>query len=237
MARILLDHLQFQYPSQQEPIFSDLSLSIDTAWKTALIGRNGRGKTTVLKAVSGILKGEEGEVTDGSINFMGEKINGLPPETIVRRGIFQVMEGRRVFEELTVEEVERLLGDGVRGAVRSDDFFADLIQRLKSYFAGKRVAFNDELDLSAATAFQRQVWRLTRLIPYGETRSYGWIAERLGRAGVGRAVGQALARNPLPIIVPCHRVVAEDGGLGGYSGGVAKKEYLLRLESAAKRDG
>ena len=134
-------------------------------------------------------------------------------------------------------EAERLLGDGVRGAVRSDDFFADLLQRLKSYFAGQRIAFNDELDLSAATAFQRQVWRLTRLIPYGETRSYGWIAERLGRAGVGRAVGQALARNPLPIIVPCHRVVAKDGGLGGYSGGVAKKDYLLRLELAAKRDG
>ena len=134
-------------------------------------------------------------------------------------------------------EAERLLGDGVRGAVRSDDFFADLLQRLKSYFAGQRIAFNDELDLSAATAFQRQVWRLTRLIPYGEARSYGWVADELGRAGAGRAVGQALARNPLPIIVPCHRVVAEDGGLGGYSGGVAKKEYLLRLESAAKRDG
>jgi methylated-DNA-[protein]-cysteine S-methyltransferase len=59
------------------------------------------------------------------------------------------------------------------------------------------------------------------------------VAEKLGRAGAGRAVGQALTRNPLPIIVPCHRVVAKDGGLGGYSGGLAKKRYLLRLESAA----
>jgi methylated-DNA-[protein]-cysteine S-methyltransferase len=131
--------------------------------------------------------------------------------------------------------VERLLGDRLREAIRAGDFFTDLIERLKSYFDGQRVAFNDELDLSLATAFQREVWQLTRLIPYGETRSYGWIAERLGRAGEGRAVGQALARNPLPIIVPCHRVVAKDGGLGGYSGGLAKKGYLLRLESSSYR--
>jgi len=77
------------------------------------------------------------------------------------------------------------------------------------------------------------VWQLTRLIPYGETRSYTWVAEQLGKAGAVRAVGQALARNPLPIIVPCHRVVAKDGKLGGYSGGVEKKDYLLRLESSA----
>jgi len=108
---------------------------------------------------------------------------------------------------------------------------------LRDYFAGQRVAFADELDLSRATVFQRGVWQLTRLIPYGETRSYGWVAERLGKAGAGRAVGQALGRNPLPVIIPCHRVVAKDGGLGGYSGGVAEKGYLLRLESAANRGG
>jgi methylated-DNA-[protein]-cysteine S-methyltransferase len=131
--------------------------------------------------------------------------------------------------------VERLLGDRLREVIRAGDFFTDLIERLKSYFDGQRVAFNDELDLSLATVFQREVWQLTRLIPYGETRSYGWIAERLGRAGAGRAVGQALARNPLLIIIPCHRVVAKDGGLGGYSGGLAKKGYLLRLESSSYR--
>jgi methylated-DNA-[protein]-cysteine S-methyltransferase len=132
----------------------------------------------------------------------------------------------------TAREAERLLGDRVRGAVRSDEFFADLMKRLRSYFAGQRVAFDDELDFSGATAFQRQVWRLTRLIPYGETRSYGWVAEKLGKAGAGRAVGQALGRNPLPVVVPCHRVVARDGKLGGYGGGVAQKRHLLRLESA-----
>jgi len=133
----------------------------------------------------------------------------------------------------TAREAERQLGDGLGEAIRSDDFFADLMERLRSYFAGRRVDFDDELDFSAATAFQLGVWRLTRLIPYGETRSYGWVAEKLGKAGAGRAVGQAMARNPLPIIVPCHRVVAKDGKLGGYSEGVAKKKYLLQLESAA----
>ena len=125
---------------------------------------------------------------------------------------------------------EQRLGD-IQAASASEKHFADTVARLKSYFTGKRVEFPDELDLSSATAFQRQVWRLTRLIPYGEIRSYGWLAERLGKRGAGRAVGQALARNPLPVIIPCHRVVAGDGKLGGYSGGVGVKKSLLRLEA------
>ena len=96
----------------------------------------------------------------------------------------------------SAREAERRLGDRVKEAIRADDFFGNLLGRLGSYFAGQRVTFADELDLSAATAFQREVWRLTWLIPYGETRSYGWVAEWLGKAGAGRAVGQALGRNP-----------------------------------------
>jgi methylated-DNA-[protein]-cysteine S-methyltransferase len=128
------------------------------------------------------------------------------------------------------QEAERRLGDGIKTAVPSDKPFADLIKRLKDYFAGERVEFPDKLDLSWATDFQRRVWRVTQTIPYGETRSYGWIAKRLGKSGA-RAVGQALARNRLPVIIPCHRVVASDGDLGGYSGGVGVKESLLRLEA------
>jgi methylated-DNA-[protein]-cysteine S-methyltransferase len=140
---------------------------------------------------------------------------------------------RTTLPQGSAQEAERLLGDRVEKATCSADFFADLLQRLKSYFGGQRVAFADELDLSPATAFQREVWQLTRLVPYGETRSYGWMAEKLGKAGAGRAVGQALAGNPLPIIVPCHRVVAKGGKLGGYSGGVEKKRHLLQLEASA----
>ncbi len=131
----------------------------------------------------------------------------------------------------SAQEAERLLGDRVKDATWSDSFFANLMKRLRAYFAGQRLTFPDELDLSPSTAFQRKVWQITRLIPYGETRSYSWVAEQLGKAGAGRAVGQALARNPLPIIIPCHRVVASDGKLGGFSGGEGLKSSLLRLEA------
>jgi methylated-DNA-[protein]-cysteine S-methyltransferase len=129
----------------------------------------------------------------------------------------------------SAREAERRLGD-MKNATHSEKTFRETVARLKSYFAGQRVDFPEELDLSSATPFQRQVWRLTRLIPYGETRSYGWLAKRLGKIGAARAVGQALARNPLPVIIPCHRVVS-DVGLGGYSGGVGVKRALLRLEA------
>ena len=140
---------------------------------------------------------------------------------------------RTTLPQNSAQEAKRLLGDRVKEAIWSDHFFADLSKRLRSYFSGHRVAFTHELDLSLATAFQCQVWEITRLIPYGETRSYSWVAEQLGRAEAVRAVGRALARNPLPIIIPCHRVVAKDGKLGGYSGGVEMKKYLLWLETSA----
>jgi len=132
------------------------------------------------------------------------------------------------------EAKQLLLGNRVKDAAWSADFFDELMQRLRTYFGGHRATFPDELDLSQATAFQRKVWEITRLIPYGETRSYTWVAEQLGKAGAVRAVGKALARNPLPIIIPCHRVVANDGKLGGYSGGVEMKRHLLSIEASAR---
>jgi methylated-DNA-[protein]-cysteine S-methyltransferase len=131
--------------------------------------------------------------------------------------------------QASAQEAEKRLGE-IKDAVPSEEPFADLIKRLKAYFAGKRVEFPDRLDLSGATDFQRRVWRVTQTIPYGGTRSYGWIAQKMGGKGA-RAVGQALARNRLPVIIPCHRVIASDGDLGGYSGGVVTKEWLLRLEA------
>ena len=118
-------------------------------------------------------------------------------------------------------------------ATWSPDPFADLIERLKIYFGGDRMPFPDKLDLSGATPFQREVWQTTRLIPCGETRSYAWVANHIKRPGAVRAVGQALGRNPLPIIIPCHRVVNSDGKLGGFSGGLEMKKYLLWLEAVA----
>lgn len=111
--------------------------------------------------------------------------------------------------------------------------FWDLPQRLSRYLAGEVVDFPDALDMEGATTFQRRVWRFAQAIPYGETRSYGWVSDQLGCGRkAARAVGQALGRNPLLIIIPCHRVTAAGGGLGGFSAGLDLKRYLLRLESA-----
>ena len=133
----------------------------------------------------------------------------------------------------SAQEIRQLFGDSINQASRSPRLFQDLIQRLKLYFGGHRVNFPDKLDLSGATDFQRKVWETTRLIPYGETRSYAWVAEQIEKPGALRAVGQALGRNPLPIIVPCHRVVASNGKLGGFTGGIEVKKRLLYLEGAA----
>ena len=134
----------------------------------------------------------------------------------------------------SAREACRILGDGIKQATRSYQSFDDLIERLKAYFNGHQISFPGELDLSGATPFQREVWQATRLIPYGETRSYLWVARQIKRPGAARAVGQALGRNPLPVIVPCHRVVASNGQLGGFSGGLEMKRRLLRREASAR---
>jgi len=84
------------------------------------------------------------------------------------------------------------------------------------------------------TTFQQAVWRAAMAIPYGETRSYSWIAKRIKNPKAGRAVGQALGVNPIPIIIPCHRVIDATGGLGGFSGGLGMKKRLLALETESK---
>jgi methylated-DNA-[protein]-cysteine S-methyltransferase len=131
----------------------------------------------------------------------------------------------------SASEIHRLLGISQNRAILSPHRYQNLMQRLTAYYAGRKVDFPDRLDLSTATPFQCEVWAATRLIPYGETRSYAWVAEQIGKPEAVRAVGQALARNPLPVIVPCHRVLASKGGLGGFSGGLEMKRFLLSLEA------
>ena len=107
-----------------------------------------------------------------------------------------------------------------------------LAERLRRYARGEAVAFPEALDFHGVSPFRRAVWEATREIPRGQTCSYADLAARVGRPSAARAVGQAMARNPWPIVVPCHRVVARGGGLCGYSGGLDTKERLLRLEGA-----
>ena len=116
-------------------------------------------------------------------------------------------------------------------AIEDSSAFGDLPKRLQLYFIGEKVTFPDRLDLGDATDFDRAVWKATRSIPYGETRSYAWVARQCGSPWAYRAVGGALARNPLPIIIPCHRVVASNGSLGGFGGGLELKRRLLELEA------
>ena len=131
----------------------------------------------------------------------------------------------------SAQEARNALGHSVNLATTSPDSFDDLVERFHRYFRGDAVVFPGKLDLSGTTDFQRDVWEATRLIPFGETRSYTWISEQINKPRAMRAVGQALGRNPLPIIIPCHRILNLSGSLGGYSGGLEMKRYLLALES------
>lgn len=121
---------------------------------------------------------------------------------------------------------------GQRVDLDADPLLADTSRQVCEYLAGSRRAF----DLPVRTNgddFQEHVWSLLREIPYGLTTTYGALADRLGDAALAQRVGQAVGRNPLSVIVPCHRVVGKDGRLSGYAGGPTRKRFLLELERAA----
>ena len=112
----------------------------------------------------------------------------------------------------------------------NNEFLRQARRELAEYFAGRRKRFDVALD-PAGTPFQKAVWRAISGVPYGETISYGELARRAGAAGRARAAGAATGRNPIGIIVPCHRIVGADGSLTGYAGGLARKRALLALEA------
>jgi methylated-DNA-[protein]-cysteine S-methyltransferase len=112
----------------------------------------------------------------------------------------------------------------------ADEPFADVRRQLSEYFDGERDEFDVPLGMTG-TPFQRRVWQALQRIPYGETTTYGELARRLGRPSASRAVGLANGRNPIAVIVPCHRVIGSDGSLTGYGGGVERKRLLLELEA------
>lgn len=117
---------------------------------------------------------------------------------------------------------------------RDDAAFADVREQLDGYFAGERTAFDLALRASG-NRLQRAVWELIAAIPYGATRSYGDLARDLGDKSLAQAVGTACGRNPLPVVVPCHRVVGADGSLVGFGGGLPRKRFLLDLEQRGER--
>jgi methylated-DNA-[protein]-cysteine S-methyltransferase len=101
---------------------------------------------------------------------------------------------------------------------------------LEEYFEHGKDTFAMEIDLTRGTEFDHRVWLTLKEIPFGETKTYKWLAERIGKPNASRAVGQALGRNPIPILLPCHRIIESDGSLGGFSGGVDMKRRLLEKE-------
>jgi len=116
------------------------------------------------------------------------------------------------------------------GWQQSDTPFTEARRQLDAYFAGELRAFDLPVHLTG-TAFQKRVWQLLRNIPFGQTRSYGDLARGLGTPGASRAVGAANGANPLPIILPCHRVIGANGSLTGFGGGLPIKRYLLAHEA------
>ena len=118
---------------------------------------------------------------------------------------------------------------------RDDAGFGEAKRQLAEYFDGDREQFDLPLD-PRGDAFQHRVWELINRIPYGQTTTYGDLAKELGEGTLAKDVGAAVGRNPLSVIVPCHRVVGKDGSLTGYAGGLARKRFLLDLEEPAAAD-
>ena len=132
--------------------------------------------------------------------------------------------------ESSLEAALARLDDSIPEAVEDASAFGALPLRLQRYFDGEMVTFPDKLDFEGATTFEQVVWKATRSIPYGEVRSYAWVAHRIGKPRACRAVGGAMATNRFPIVVPCHRIIGSDKSLTGYGGGLWRKEWLLRHE-------
>lgn len=154
---------------------------------------------------------------------VGSLLLAATPRGLVRI-TFPIEPHERVLEQLAASVSPRILESPAR--------LDDARRELDRYFEGRLTEFDLELDWRLTRGFYRKVLRATARIPYGETRSYGELARRAGSPRAVRATGTALGSNPLPIIVPCHRVLRRGGALGGYGGGVDTKRALLELEGA-----
>ncbi len=118
-------------------------------------------------------------------------------------------------------------------AKQARQHLATALRELREYFAGRRSTFSVPLDLEG-TAYQQRVWHALQCVPFGKTLSYGKLAREIGARGGARAVGRACATNPVPVVVPCHRVIGSDGALHGFGGGLWRKEQLLELEGVKR---
>lgn len=149
-----------------------------------------------------------------------------------KKGLIFVGSPNMIFEDLAGWAARRV-SDGL--LVKDDDRCKPYAEQLIEYFQGERTSFTLPMDIRG-TPFQQEVWEALQRIPYGETRSYSDISDQLGKPLSTRAVGTAIGANPLLITIPCHRVIAKDGSLAGYRGGLDMKKKLLKLEGNLLRD-
>ena len=157
---------------------------------------------------------------------------GLTGLAATKKGLIRIaskVASEKAFVNLLVEN----LGCQKSQVKKDPEYFKILIEQFQSYFKGELKSFKFPLDLRLGTPFQQEVWKGLLTIPYGVTRSYKWLAKSINNPNSARAVGNANSQNPLSIIIPCHRVVRKNGTLGGYTGGVKIKRYLLELEKAS----
>ncbi|KOU68868.1 cysteine methyltransferase [Streptomyces sp. XY413] len=150
------------------------------------------------------------------------------PEGLVR---VEFHAGPDRIDRMTGQLVSRLGADAGRPAPGEEELLAEPVRQVAAYFAGSLRRFDLPLDWRLSSGFNRQVLQeLDRSVPYGSVVGYGELAARVGQPGAAQAVGNAMGSNPLPLVVPCHRVVENDGGIGGFGGGVETKRQLLALE-------
>jgi len=149
-------------------------------------------------------------------------------------GTISFAAGERGLQRVTFSSLRALkesAGGGIEEpSLKGLETLSDLMQEMNAYFFGLRKTFSIAIDWEVLEGFQLQVLGLTAEIRYGEVMTYGEIARELGKPGAARAVGRALGANPMPLVIPCHRVIGADGRLRGYTGGLEKKEFLLKLE-------
>ncbi|MDF2754883.1 MAG: ogt [Nitrospira sp.] len=159
-------------------------------------------------------------------------------------GWMGVAESREGLAAIVLPQTSRVavataLGKGGSGfdgtSSSSSSLLREARKQLMEYLAGSRTSFDLPLDLSRGTAFQQRVWKKLGAIPYGQLWSYRGLASRVGGVQYARAVGGAVGANPLPIVLPCHRIIAQDAGLGGFSCGLPAKRKLLALEGSLSR--
>lgn len=146
-------------------------------------------------------------------------------------GVFKMVAGKKGLQRLNLVTNEDQIPKDSLDKTPTNPYIIKAQSQLLDYFAGKRETFDVALDFTGATEFYQNVWHQLLKIPYGRTTSYQYIAERLGDKNAIRAVGQANGRNPIAIIVPCHRVIAKSGDLQGYFYGLDFKRKLLALEN------